>query len=240
VYAARLSHGPVELAFTDRHGGVSVAPYDSLNLGSGGGDDPAALIENRRRLVADFAPDDVVACLHQVHSKDVVVVHTREDCDRPPHADALVTASVGVTLMVRAADCVPVVLADDVGAVVAAAHCGRAGLVAGIVPATVAAMRELGAGLLTAWIGPYVCGGCYEVPAQMRDDVAAVEPASRATTSWGTPSVDVGAGVRAQLGRDGVGVVDLSSCTRESPDLYSYRRDGRGSGRQAGLIRRRA
>jgi YfiH family protein len=240
VYAARLSHGPVELAFTDRHGGVSLAPYDSLNLGSGGGDDRAALIENRRRLVADFAPDDAVACLHQVHSKDVVVVRTREDCDRPPHADALVTASVEVTLMVRAADCVPVVLADDVGAVVGAAHCGRAGLVAGVVPATVAAMRQLGAGQLTAWIGPYICGRCYEVPAQMRDDVVAVEPASRATTSWGTPSVDVGAGVRAQLERGGVGVVDLSTCTRESPDLYSYRRDGRGSGRQAGLIRRSA
>jgi YfiH family protein len=240
VYAARLTHGPVELAFTDRHGGVSVAPYDSLNLGSGGGDDPAALTENRRRLVADFAPDDVVACLHQVHGKDVVVVDTREDSDRPTHADALVTASAGVTLMVRAADCVPVLLADDSGAVVAAAHCGRGGLVAGIVPATVVAMRELGAGRLTAWVGPYVCGRCYEVPAQMRDDVAAVEPASHATTSWDTPSVDVGAGVRAQLERDSVTVVDLSSCTRESPDLYSYRRDGRGSGRQAGLIRRSA
>jgi copper oxidase (laccase) domain-containing protein len=71
----------------------------------------------------------------------------------------------------------------------------------------------------------------------MRDDVAAVEPASRATTSWGTPAVDVGAGVRAQLERDRVAVVDLSSCTRESPDLFSYRRDGRASGRQAGVIR---
>ena len=71
----------------------------------------------------------------------------------------------------------------------------------------------------------------------MRDDVAAVEPASRATTSWGTPSLDVGAGVRAQLERDGVEVVDLSTCTRESPDLFSYRRDGRESGRQAGIIR---
>ncbi len=68
----------------------------------------------------------------------------------------------------------------------------------------------------------------------MRDDVAAVEPASRATTSWGTPSLDVGAGVRAQLERDGVEVVDLSSCTRESPDLFSYRRDGRAVGTPGG------
>jgi copper oxidase (laccase) domain-containing protein len=71
----------------------------------------------------------------------------------------------------------------------------------------------------------------------MQDDVAAVEPVSRATTSWGTPSLDVAAGVRAQLGRDGVEVVDLSRCTRESPDLFSYRRDGPRSGRQAGIIR---
>jgi len=98
-------------------------------------------------------------------------------------------------------------------------------------------MRDLGAVGLTAWVGPSICGRCYEVPEQMRDDVAAVEPASRSTTSWGTPSVDVAAGVGAQLERDDVHVVDLSACTRESPDLFSYRRDGPASGRQSGIIR---
>jgi copper oxidase (laccase) domain-containing protein len=98
-------------------------------------------------------------------------------------------------------------------------------------------MRDLGAAALTAWIGPSVCGRCYEVPQQLQDDVAAVEPASRASTSWGTPSLDVAAGVRAQLARDGVEVVDLARCTRESPDLFSYRRDGVRSGRQSGIIR---
>jgi YfiH family protein len=240
VYAARLTHGPVELAFTDRHGGVSGAPYDSLNLAWAGGDDPGALEENRRRLRADFAPDDFLAYLQQVHGNEVVVVEGSRPATWPPQADGLVTAQPAVTLLVRAADCVPVLLAADDGAVIGAAHCGRPGLVAGIVPATVATMRELGAGTITAWIGPHVCGRCYEVPEQMRDDVAAVEPASRATTSWGTPSVDVGAGVRAQLERDDVAVVDLSACTRESADLFSYRRDGRESGRQAGIIRRSA
>jgi copper oxidase (laccase) domain-containing protein len=71
----------------------------------------------------------------------------------------------------------------------------------------------------------------------MREDVAAVVPASRATTSWGTPSVDLGAGIRAQLCAAGVECVDLSRCTLESPDLYSYRRDHLESGRQAGVIR---
>jgi YfiH family protein len=239
VYAARLTRGPVELAFTDRHGGVSGAPYDSLNLAWGGGDDPGALAENRRRLTHDFAPDDVVAYLHQVHGSEVVVADESAASGwSPPEADALVTTEPGVTLMVRAADCVPVLLADEEGAVIGAVHSGRPGLAARVVPATVAAMRRLGAGRLTAWIGPHVCGRCYEVPAAMRDEVAAVEPASRATTSWGTPSLDLGAGVCAQLVRDDVEVVDLSRCTRESPDLFSYRRDGHASGRQAGIIRR--
>ena len=237
MYAARLTHGPVELAFTDRHGGVSGAPYDTLDLAWGGGDDPAALAENRRRLMADFAPTDALVHLQQVHGAEVVVVDGRPDAWDPPRGDALATTTPGVTLIVRAADCVPVVVADRTGTVVGAAHCGRPGLVAGVVPALLATMRGLGAGELAAWIGPYVCGRCYEVPQEMQDDVVSVEPASRATTSWGTPSVDVGAGVRAQLERGGASVVDLSTCTRESPDLFSYRRDGRASGRQAGLVR---
>jgi YfiH family protein len=245
VYAARLTHGPVELAFTDRHGGVSDAPFDSLNLAWAGGDEPDAMAENHRIVMADFAPEsglDGLAQLSQVHGNDVAVV----GADGPAHdvhghlhavGDGLVTTQRGVSLMVRAADCVPVLLADESGEVIGAAHCGRPGLVAGIVPATVAAMRGLGAGPLTAWLGPHVCGRCYEVPASLQDEVTAAEPASRATTAWGTPAVDVGAGVRAQLGRDGVAVVDLSRCTRESSDLFSYRRDGPRSGRQAGIIR---
>jgi YfiH family protein len=244
LYAARLTHGPVDLAFTDRHGGVSGVPRDSLNL-AWADDDPDALAENHRRVMADFAGDglDRLAELSQVHGNAVAVVGP----EGPTHeirghlhavADGVVTTEPGVTLMVRAADCVPVLFADEAGEAVGAAHCGRPGLVAGIVPATVEAMRRLTAAPLTAWVGPHVCGRCYEVPAEMQEAVAEVEPASRATTSWGTPSVDVGAGVRAQLERAGVRVVDVSLCTRESPDLFSYRRDGRESGRQAGLIRR--
>jgi len=246
LYASRLTHGPVELAFTDRHGGVSGAPFDTLNLGWAGGDDPRAMAENHRLLMNDFAPGDGVerlAELGQVHGDQVSVVGpdgARHDVHGHLHGigDGLVTAEVGITLSVRAADCVPVLFADAGAGVIGACHCGRPGVVAGIVPATVAAMRELGARSITAWVGPHVCGACYEVPQQMQDDVAAVEPVTRATTSWGTPSLDVGAGVRAQLERDGVAVVDESRCTIESGDLFSYRREGKRSGRQAGLIRR--
>ncbi len=154
-----------------------------------------------------------------------------------PEADAIVTDRPGVTLLVRAADCVPLLLADDEARVIGAAHCGRPGLAAGVVPAVVARMRDLGADAITAWLGPHVCGSCYEVPAAMQADVGAVVPAAVTTTSWGTPSLDLGAGVRAQLEAAGVTMVDASRCTRESIDLYSYRRDGPRAGRQAGLVR---
>jgi len=98
-------------------------------------------------------------------------------------------------------------------------------------------MRELGAERITAVLGPYACGNCYEVPAEMRAEVADRVPASYAETSWGTPSIDVAAGVIAQLDELEVRVIDATSCTIESEDLYSYRREGPVSGRMAGLIR---
>jgi YfiH family protein len=241
LYAHRATRGPVELAFTDRLGGVSAVPFDSLNL-AWAGDDPVALEENHRRLIADFAPGDAVAALRQEHGNEVAVVGP----EGPSHelyghlharADGVVTDQPSVTLMVRGADCAPVLFADPERRVLGAAHCGRPGLANGVVPATVARMRELGAREITAWLGPHVCGRCYEVPQELQDDVARTAPASRATTSWGTPSIDLGAGIRAQLTAEGVECVDVSRCTRESPDLYSYRRDRLESGRQAGIIR---
>ncbi len=239
MYFHRTSLGPVDLAFTDRYDGVSAAPFDSLNLALAGEDDPVAVTENHRLVGADFAPGSAVADMHQVHGAEAVLVDVRALGD-PPICDGLVCTTPGVVLMVRAADCVPVLLADADRGVVAVAHSGRPGLAKGIVPAVVRLMREQGAERITGWIGPHVCGSCYEVPLALQQEVVALEPASRATTSWGTPALDIGAGVRAQLERDEVNVVDASRCTREWPDLYSYRRDGAGSGRLAGLVRRRA
>lgn len=213
-----------------------MAPFDSLNLAIEGDDDPAARAANLRTVLDDFAPGDDLADLHQVHGADVDVVEDRTGTERP-RADAVLTGRPGVVLAVRAADCVPVLFAAPDAGLVGAAHAGRPGLAAGVVPATVRALRRRGAGRLVAWVGPHVCGACYEVPAAMRDEVGALEPAAVATTSWGTPALDLGAGVRAQLERHDVEVVDVSRCTRESSDLYSYRRDGRHAGRLAGLIR---
>jgi len=235
VYSHRSSTGPVDLAFTDRYGGVSAVPFDSLNLALVGDDDPAATAHNVELLLEDFAPGARLADMEQVHGTRVVAAaEVREQCD------ALVTDEPGVVLMVRVADCVPVLLADAEAGVVGAAHAGRKGMVGGVVTTCVEEMRHRGADQVVAWVGPHICGFCYEVPAELQGEVAAVEPTAVSTTSWGTAGLDIGAGVRAQLERSGVRVVDAARCTRESEDLYSYRRDGAGAGRFAGLIRMRA
>jgi YfiH family protein len=194
---------------------------------------------NLALVTADFAPGATVADMHQVHGSTVVVVEERRTAGRPD-ADALVTSEPDTVLVVRVADCVPVLLADPDAGVVAVVHAGRSGLVAGVAAAAVRRMRDLGAGSVAAWLGPRVCGACYEVPGSMQADVVALVPEALATTSWGTPSLDIGAGVRAQLEAAGVTVHDVGTCTRESADLYSHRRDGVGAGRFAGLVRRRA
>ncbi|WP_433168190.1 peptidoglycan editing factor PgeF [Kribbella sp. CA-247076] len=227
----------VRFAFTDRYGGVSTAPYGELNLG-GAGEDPERVGENFRRIADAFGvrPEAVVR-VSQVHGRDVHVVRPGDELPpaRIPKADALVTTRPDVVLAVRAADCLPVLLAAE--GVIGAAHSGRKGMYAGVVPATVDAMRELGADRITAVLGPYACGNCYEVPAEMRAEVAERVPASYAETSWGTPSIDVAAGVRSQLEELDVEVVDATACTIESEDLYSYRREGPVSGRLAGLVK---
>jgi len=239
VYFWRTSHGPVDLAFTDRYGGASAVPFDELNLALEGDDDLDVCAANLGLVVQDFAPGSVLADMRQVHGNTVDVPEARRSTSRPD-ADALVSTEPDTVLVVRVADCVPVLIADADAGVVAAVHAGRPGLVAGVVPAAVARMRELGGSDLTAWLGPRVCGACYEVPEAMQAEVGALVPEAVSTTSWGTPALDIGAGVRAQLEALGVDVVDLATCTRESGDLYSYRRDGARAGRFAGLIRRRA
>ncbi|MGX1311591.1 YfiH family protein [Streptomyces calvus] len=226
-------------AFTDRWGGVSAAPYDELNLGGAVGDDPGAVRTNRELAAKSLGVDPArVVWMNQVHGADAVVVEEPWG-ERPvSEVDAIVTARRGLALAVLTADCVPVLLADPVAGIAAAAHAGRPGLVAGVVPAAVRAMTEQGAdpARIVARTGPAVCGRCYEVPSAMRAEVAAVEPAAHAETSWGTPAVDVAAGVHAQLERLGVRDREQSPvCTLESADHFSYRRD-RTTGRLAGYV----
>ncbi|WP_416967170.1 peptidoglycan editing factor PgeF [Streptomyces sp. 4F14] len=226
-------------AFTDRWGGVSAAPYEELNLGGAVGDDPAAVRTNRELAAKSLGLDPAeVVWMNQVHGADVAEVTGAWGAQPVPEVDAVVTVRRGLPLAVLTADCVPVLLADPVAGVAAAAHAGRPGMVEGVVASAVRAMAGLGAepARIVARTGPSVCGRCYEVPEQMRAEVAALEPAAYAETSWGTPAVDVAAGVHAQLER--LGVRDRAQspvCTLESHDHFSYRRDG-ATGRLAGYV----
>ncbi|WP_210576125.1 peptidoglycan editing factor PgeF [Streptomyces sp. GESEQ-4] len=235
----RESVSGAHFGFTDRWGGVSAAPYEELNLGGAVGDDPDAVRTNRELAAKTLGidPADVV-WMNQVHGTDVAVVDGPWG-DRPAaRVDAIVTVRRGLALAVLTADCTPVLLADPVAGVVAAAHAGRPGMVAGVVPAALRAMMDLGAdpSRIVARTGPTVCGRCYEVPETMRAEVAGVEPTAYAETSWGTPAVDVSAGVHAQLERLGVRDREQSPvCTLESREHFSYRRD-RTTGRLAGYV----
>ena len=129
---------------------------------------------NRRRLTERLGRP--VVYMDQCHGAEVAVVDGVPDV--PPSCDGVVTRSTEVALAVLVADCVPVLLSGS-GGVVAAVHAGRPGLVAGVVPRTLAVMRELGAGEVDAVVGPSVCGRCYEVPAEMRDAAARVRAGER-------------------------------------------------------------
>lgn len=218
---------------------MSAAPYDQLNLGGAVGDDPRAVRANRARAATELGLDPAaVIWMNQVHGRDVAVVDGPWAGRDIPAVDAVVTDRPGLALAVLTADCTPVLLADPVAGVAGAAHAGRPGLVAGVVPAVVGAMVERGAepSRIRARTGPAICGRCYEVPEAMREEVAAVVPEARATTGWGTPAVDVTAGVRAQLAAAGVPLrEDSHICTRESADHFSYRRD-RTTGRLASYV----
>jgi polyphenol oxidase len=235
--------GRCGFAFSDRRGGVSPAPYGELNLADHVGDDPAVVDKNRRLAAEALGSDpDRVVYMNQVHGTDVAVARGPWPDGRVPSVDATVTDRPGVVLAVMVADCTPLLLADPVAGVVAAAHAGRLGLAAGVVPATIAAMRELGAqpARMVAYTGPAVCGACYEVPEAMRADVASKVPAAWATTRQGTPAVDVPAGVWEQLAEAGVTEGRRSPvCAMESAEHFSYRREG-VTGRFAGFVWLRA
>ncbi|WP_110205149.1 peptidoglycan editing factor PgeF [Nocardioides daejeonensis] len=235
MFTHRERIGSVDLAFTDRFGGVSASPYDELDLALVPPPRRDEVEANWRRVLDDFSPSARRVDMRQVHG--AAVAHLDSVPEVAPECDGLVTSVPGAVLVVRVADCVPVLLADPEEGVVAAAHAGRAGMAADVVGATVRRMRAAGARRILARIGPHVCGRCYEVPDVLRAEVAALVPEAGATTSWGTPSLDLAAGVRAQLDRAGVAdVVEVGICTVESPAHYSYRRDAAQSGRQVGLI----
>ena len=169
----------LDAVVTTREGGVSTGSYRSLNLGLLVGDDPAAVLTNRARVAAALGStlDDFVFC-EQSHQPNVQIVTdehrgrgARTTATAIPRTDALVTAVPGITLVVMAADCVPLVLFDPVARVLACVHAGWGGTVRGVTPAAVETMRTLGAepARILAGIGPAIHPDRYQVGADVAE-----------------------------------------------------------------------
>ena len=156
--------------FLGRRGGVSTAAIAGLNVGTGAGDDPAAVAENRRRAVAAVLPRARLVNVYQVHSSDVVTVDLPWDVTERPRADAMVTDRPGVLLGILTADCAPVLMADRNAGIIGAAHAGWRGARGGVVENTVRAMIAMGARTerIAAAIGPCIAQASYEVSDDMR------------------------------------------------------------------------
>jgi YfiH family protein len=170
--------------------------------------------------------------MNQVHGNRVAIIE--EVTDEVPTADALVTGIPGITLAVMVADCIPLLLKSKDA--VAAVHVGRKGLVNSVTQKAVEVMREISSAEISATIGPAICGRCYEVSAEIFNEVTASHPESASQTPQGTPALDLIKALIFDLRKLEVSNIDNQSrCTHENEDLYSYRRDPI-TGRQAGLI----
>lgn len=216
-----------------RLGGVSRAPYDSLNFGMHVGDDPYAVATNRQRLNAHVPSEPV--WLEQVHGTEVIIA---DMASCAPRGDAAIARHTHSVCAIMTADCLPVFLCDEAGSVVGLAHAGWRGLAEGVIEATVKAMQVPG-GRLMAWLGPAIGPQAFEVGAEVRATFVGHDPASAvAFAPHGDKYLaDIYALARLRLAAQGVTQVwggDL--CTYSDPQrFYSYRRDGR-TGRMVSLI----
>ena len=233
----------VRAAFTLRSGGASVPPWDSLNLGVHVGDDPLAVAANRRRVAQALSLPAEPCWLAQVHGTGVheverVGLATDALGAAPPVADAAVTRSRGAVLAIQVADCLPVLLASDDGAVLGAAHAGWRGLVAGVVERTVERMGHPSARLV-GWLGPCIGPQQFEVGEEVREAFLAAgdAPGAFRQSPAGRWLCDLPAIARGRLQRLGVErVAGGEWCTVADPvRFFSHRRD-RLTGRMAALL----
>lgn len=237
--------GSVRAACTLRGGGVSCAPFDSLNLGAHVGDQPVAVAENRRRVSAALALPCEPLWLQQVHGARVVDADATAGSGAAPGAgpaDAAVTRLPKRVLAILVADCMPVLFASDDGSCIAAAHAGWRGLASGVLEATIAAMGAMGATgrHLHAWLGPAIGAPFFEVGDEVRAAFTAHD--ARAGQGFvrngrGRWQCDLGLLARQRLAALGVERIGSAAlCTyANAASCYSYRRDGT-TGRMAALI----
>lgn len=228
---------------TTRAGGVSVAPFDSLNLGRSSGDDPVAVAENRRRFEAAIGAPTVY--LSQVHGKRVLRLPAL--ADGPHQADASITTEPGLACTVMVADCLPVLFAAPQGRGVGAAHAGWRGLAGGVLEDTVGALCEAAAcepADLAAWLGPCIGPRQFEVGADVLEAFGAHGDANDSrfvprSRDDGSPRwlADLPGLARERLREAGVARVSGGAwCTVEDRSrFYSFRRD-RVTGRMAAAV----
>ncbi len=221
----RLKH-----AFTTRDGGVSLAPYDSLNLAYHVGDDPLHVTQNHHLLAKALGYERLVY-MRQIHSDAVHVVSDADDFDHPAQCDALITDRIGVALMIMSADCVPIILYDPTRHVAAVVHAGREGAFKNIVARTVETMREhftCKPSELIAALGPSIGGCCYEVGLEHVQKAKALGYGAMTQEREGKQYLHVSAIITAQLRSCGVGTIEeimhCSAC--HSDTLFSYRAQG--------------
>jgi len=219
----------MENFFTDRHGGFSHGDFASWNLATHVGDDPAQVALNQAKLREQVGE---IVVMSQVHGDNVVVVD--QNPPEIPIADALITGNPNLALVVMVADCIPLLLRSE--KFVAAVHVGRAGLVNSVAVKTVSTMRSLGASKIVGFVGPAICGRCYEVPQDLHDQVVALHPAAKSQTRTGTPALDLTSALIAALAAVDVAVSIKPGCTFEDENLFSFRRNQK-TGRQAGVIK---
>jgi YfiH family protein len=227
-----------------RLGGVSEGQWSALNLGSTVGDDPRAVQENHRRIFDAFGITRAqVVSPFQVHGRDVVRVGVEDGGMVIPATDALITDTPGVALLLRFADCVPVLFYDPVRRAVGLAHAGWRGVAAGVALATVQAMAAaFGSRPEDVWagIGPAIGPQHYSVGAEVVEAIRAVLPqdAQAATYCDGRWTMDLPAALEAQLRAVGVTQVAQSGlCTASRVDeWYSHRAEEGRTGRFGVLV----
>ncbi|MCB2253265.1 peptidoglycan editing factor PgeF [Pseudomonas chlororaphis] len=223
----------VKACVTTRAGGVSLAPFDSLNLGDHVDDDPRAVAENRRRLTDRFSMQP--AWLQQVHGIDVV----EADPSFVATADASWSSTPGIACTAMTADCLPVLFCDRSGSRVAAAHAGWRGLAAGVLEATLDSLNVAPAEVL-AWLGPAIGPQAFEVGPEVREafvrHLPLTEQAFVPSHNPGKFMADIYRLARLRLAACGVtAVYGGGFCTVSDPRFYSYRRSPR-TGRFASLV----
>ncbi|MDH1258620.1 MULTISPECIES: peptidoglycan editing factor PgeF [Pseudomonas] len=223
----------VRACVTTREGGVSEAPFDSLNLGDHVDDRPEAVAENRRRLTERFSIQP--AWLQQVHG--IAVVHA--DPGIVATADASWTATPGIACTAMTADCLPALFCDRAGTRVAAAHAGWRGLAAGVLEATLDSL-DVPAGEVLVWLGPAIGPKAFEVGPEVREvfinQLPEAAEAFVPSNNAGKFMADIYLLARLRLAERGVtAVYGGGFCTVTDPRFFSYRRASR-TGRFASLV----